>query len=360
LYVASQFPGSRTISTSIAVTGTWGILSPPGSYFSYPMAPTTVWEQNQILFSLLFILPLLVFAFFFGEKSLDRNCIIAASISILLSFITVYLLTPDYNLIAGYPSPNLVVPGVISLAIFVFVFWPLLKNSWPSPRIIEEVRQKKGIRSKIRRALMRVVPFNMATLVWVSMSVFPAVLTISNMIFAESQVSYNLWISGGLPTVSYQYLWFISSGQLYPLMDSTFLFNMAAWTSLIGLLIWSLNLILGILTLRFVMGKSSMRRVRTLATILILFYLIPSVVITGASLLSGLGLYTIPLPFYPLAMLLVAKYASPPDQGQSTGEEMIRIPLTTRIASFFRRHKPSQETSNESETDSDVEDTSNA
>jgi multisubunit Na+/H+ antiporter MnhF subunit len=276
-------------------------------------------------------------------------------VSIFLSLISMYLLTPSFGLLFIGFSPDLVLPSVVSLAIFVFVFWPLLKNSWPSFHHSESIQLKQGIPSKLRRILSEIVPINTATLVWMSMIVFPAVVSISNFTATETQVTYNISISGGLSLVTYEYTWFHFSGQFFPYINTMFIYSLAGWASLTTSLFWILNLWLGVTTLRFILGKSTKKRVHMLATLTILIYAIPSFLMLMSSLLTGLGIYTIPLPFYPIIMVFVTRFVHPPSQREPITEDMIRIPLRTRVSSFFKRKQTSQEISviEESENQSD-------
>jgi len=188
--------------------------------------------------------------------------------------------------------------------------------------------------------------------------VFPSVLTVRGLQISETQVYYDLVLSGGLGDFYYSYIWFRSPGQIYPVLHASTTLSTATWISPVGALLWILNLWLGLTTLQFVLGKSTLKRVRIIAIASVLIYAIPSSILIAASLLSGMPYFTIPLPFYPLVMLLVAKFVKPPSQEGPITEEMIRIPLGVRISSIFKRGKRKQETSEDGEIENQVEDKS--
>ena len=218
------------------------------------------------------------------------------------------------------------------------------------------IQKKSSVLSKLRRVVSKYAPINIATLVWMSIIIFPALLTISNYTQSETQVTYNLWMSGGLSSFTYQYIMTTLSGSYYPYLVSSLTFSIVSGINVSGLLLWSLNLLLGVTTLRFITGKSTKKRVRRLAIVIILIYTIPSLMITVPTLLSGLGFYTIPLPFYPLMMLLVARFVKAPTEKQPSTEDLIHVPLRTRISSVFMRGKNDVEISDvESVPEEDTE-----
>jgi hypothetical protein len=123
------FVNSSTRTTSISnMVGTWGQW--PREIFAPPF-PDVFWESYQIFIALLFIVPLAIFSFVYQQKQVDKKCIGAAFVAISISCIIAYLFTPQYGYIDPRWSMFNVVPNVVSLAIFVFVFWPLLHNVWP-------------------------------------------------------------------------------------------------------------------------------------------------------------------------------------------------------------------------------------
>ncbi|TFH08827.1 MAG: hypothetical protein E4H14_05655 [Candidatus Thorarchaeota archaeon] len=349
---------TRTNTTSV-FTGLWGISQGGLSYEgASPFIP--IWADNQILFSLLFILPLIAFSLFYEQRTLDRKCIAAAGVSAFISCIVTFLSTPNMFLSLLFLGPTLVVPNVVSLSIFVFVFWPLLRNLWPTIHSTELVQKESRRLSKVRRVFSKYVPINIATLVWVSGIIFPGIVTIANYMVSETQLSYSLGISGGLPTISYYYTWFTSGGSYHPSYLSEFIFITASGISPIELLFWSLNLWLGVTTLQFILGKSTIKRVRILAIVAILMYAIPAIISFAILLAFGMGFLSIPLPFYPIIMLLVAKFVHAPTQKEPISGEMIHVPLKTRISSIFERGRSKKESPSDveivSEEDTEISD----
>lgn len=325
-------------STHIIFAGTWGV-----SYGSFEiMGPIPFWAQNQLVFSLLFILPMIAFSHFYGERTLDRKCVTAAAISVALSYSITYLSTTALGVNLFLTSPTIILPSIVSLSIFVFVFWPLLKNSWTALHRSYTIQEEQGILSKLHKVLRETVPINTATLMWVSLVIFPANLMYSSGGIPEVNNSMYLFVSGGLPIVSYQYS-YIGGVIGNPYIQNYFLFNIASAVSPVGLIMWIFSLLLGITTLQFILGKSTIKRVRVLAIVAILAYTIPSLVILVSSLLFGMGALAIPLPLYPITMLLVAKFIHAPVQKEQPSEEMIRVPLGTRISSILSRRRHNRE-----------------
>jgi hypothetical protein len=176
------------------------------------------------------------------------------------------------------------------------------------------------------------------------MIVFPTMLQLGGLMFSERNVSYTLSISGGLSSVLYMYYWALPSGQVNPIISADFYFMSAAWMTPWNLAIWVCNLWLGIVTLRFVNGKTTIKRVRALAAAIIVIDLIPSLLIMLLFSFWGPGMFIVPLPFFPIAMVLMARFVHPPVPQSFPSEEMIRIPLRLRISSIFRRGKNVQQT----------------
>jgi hypothetical protein len=240
--------------------------------------------------------------------------------------------------------PNRALPSVVSLSIFAFVFWPLLKNSWPSVESGEELRNRQGIIIKLKALLKEVFPRNIPAFVWACMVIFPVSMTLSGLMFSDTHVSYYIQMISGISRTTYSYQWNLNTGDLYPSIFSEFYFATSAWASLPQILVWLLNLWLGITTLRFINGYSTKRMVRLLASVIILIYVVADFLVTIVSLIWG-GIYSaIPLPFYPIAMLLIAKFVHAPLPVAQSKEEMIHVPLGTNISSIFRREKQSQKT----------------
>ncbi|RDE11383.1 MAG: hypothetical protein C4K48_11875 [Candidatus Thorarchaeota archaeon] len=343
-YIRTDQTSPTQVYTTNTLAGTWGAWSPGVGYVPYfNYEPSPIWEQSQILFSLLLILPLITFALFFGKRALDRTCIMAAAVSVFLSLIVTYLLTLNFYFDPFY----LVMPKVVSLATFVFVFWPLLRSSWPSLHSADELQQKQGGSSGLRGILNEIVPINTSILVWIILVIFPAVSNVYISFIPGTFLQYDFSTSGGLSAVTYYYAWINGVGQVYPSILTDLHFSTASAASPTGLLFWTLNLWLGVTTLRYVLGKSTIRTVRILATIIVLINAIPA----ASVLMMGMGLYIIPLPFFPIAMLLVAKFTHAPDSAIPITEDMIRVPLRTRISSIFQRKDELHEVAEAADTD---------
>jgi hypothetical protein len=138
--------------TQNIISGAWGMLL-SGGYIYTPYEPVRFWYYNQILLSLLFVLPLFAFAFIFGERPPDRTGILTAGFVVFATSISTYLLTPDYILGSMTALPERALPCVISVSVFVVVFWPLLKNSWPKLSNPEIPLEKQSTFKKLRVSL---------------------------------------------------------------------------------------------------------------------------------------------------------------------------------------------------------------
>ena len=90
--------------------------------------------QQELFLSLLAILPLLLYSIVYGEKPTNSRNITIAGVSVFLA-----LLVTQQAIYAR------VVPSVVSLAIFIFVFWPIIRNSWPAPLRNKEPEKDQGI-----------------------------------------------------------------------------------------------------------------------------------------------------------------------------------------------------------------------
>ena len=222
-------------------------------------------------------------------------------------------------------------------------------NSWPSHHDTKVIQKDQGKLSKIRSVFSKNVSINIATLVWVAIVIFPAVLGFSGMA-SEVSVTMNYSISGGLSNIIYNYWWIQGSGY-YPVIVTDFTFFIPSVASPQLLLMWSLNLWLGVTTLQYVLGKSTKKRVRILAIVIILIDAIQALLMSVSGLMFGMGFLSIPLPFYPITMLLVAKFVHAPVPKDPQSEEMIRVPIRTRISSIFSRRKSSEESTPISEPD---------
>jgi hypothetical protein len=225
-------------------------------------------------------------------------------------------------------------------------------NSWPSHQDIVVIQKDIGKLSKIRRIASEIVPLNIATLVWLAMVIFPSILSILGSV-TESSVDMNYSMSGGLSNIMYSY-WGVHGDVYYPTIVTIadFILGIASVTSPLTLLMWSLNLWLGLATFQFILGKSTKKRVYILAVVIILVYAIPALLMSLSSLIFGMVYLSIPLPFYPIIMLLVARFVHAPVPEDLHSDEMIQVPLSTRISSFFSRRKGVKESTTDLETDS--------
>lgn len=293
--------------------------------------------QQEIFFSLLAILPLLLYSIIYGEKLTNRGSISIAGISVFLSLLVTQL--------AIYTR---VVPSVVSLAIFIFVFWPIIRNSWPAPLRNEEPEKEQGLLQKIRKLQRENIPMDAATYVWVGMVVFPAFLGV---IIQSSQYHYHIDIQllGGLSTFVYDYSQYLPIGNNPLSINSAFGF-MTATHVLIGLLFWIFNLLLGVTTLRCILGKATKKPVYVLTALWILATVIPFII----TISIGVG-YLIPLPFYPILMLLFTKYMHAPTHYTLVSDETIDVFGETIESSSTIGERGVEENHSDSETES-VED----
>ncbi len=322
---------TRTTSINF-ITGIWGhwplqIFTPPVVY--------QFWQPYQLLIALLFITPLIIFAYVYRQKQVDRRCILSALGAVSISCIATYLFTPQFYFVPLSWRAYNVVPNVISLSIFIFVFWPLLQKTWSSTHVTRNEREEKeGVMTRLRNNIVRVIPLNAATAVWVALAIMPAIITVINITIIESHVTYVFTLAGGLYNIQHEYFSIIGRGY-YPTFWSDFYLITAGCITMSDLLVWTLNMWTGITALNFVKGEATKRRVYILMTLSFLVYAIPSIVIMGVS-----PHVYIPLPIFQIFIIFVMKYVRLP---VSDTENMIRVPFRTRISSKLRGKTPSHE-----------------
>ena len=233
---------SSSSETSITVTGILGIWTTADTT---GMTPELHYQiiQNDLFFSLLAILPLLFYSHFIGEGLNNKKNIFFAGLSVITSLMV-------FLVVLTMAIWILVLPYVIPLAIFVFIFWPIIRNSWSSQYTSKTPEESQKILSKIRRLQREMFPLDIATFVWIGMVIIPSFIGI--MIHSSSNY-YNMVISlgGGLPLVVYDYLWQLPINRSTPLIVSNFGFITTASIFMGGLLIWIPNLLLGSIITRF-------------------------------------------------------------------------------------------------------------
>ena len=175
-----------------------------------------------------------------------------------------------------------------------------------------------------------------ATYVWVGMVVFPAFLAV---VINSSENYYHISILmlGGLSTFVYDYSQYLPIGNNPLSINSAFAF-MTATNVFLGLLIWIFNLVLGIATLRYIQGKATKKPVYILTALWILVTAILLIIIIS----MGFG-YIIPLPLYPILMLLFTKYMHAPNQTAIVTDETIHVPEETIESSIDIREIGAEE-----------------
>lgn len=330
---------TRNTSDS-SIVGTWGHW--PEEIFTSPF-PDLFWQSNQIWIALLFMLPLVIFAIVYQQKQVDRKCVGSALVAISISYIATYLFSPQYSFVDLRWSIYNVVPNVVSLSIFVFVFWPLLQNSWPSTSTAKDEREEESTMKRLRNSIANAVPLNAATAVWIALVTLPVSLIVSNLIITESHVQSVVTLVGALFTVQHDYM-YVAGGGYYPTIWSYFYLITAYWPTVADLLVSILNLATGITAFRFIQGEGTKKRVYTLMLLSFLVYAIPTVFTVG------FAIRWIPLPIFQIFMFFVMKYVKVPVTDSSG--DTIRVPFRIRLASKLRGEKPSHESS---EVHEDVE-----
>lgn len=339
--IVTTSPGPQSITNSIG--GIWSSLF--SLFYNLDLIPTPYWYYNGFLFSLLCILPLIAFAFFFGDRPVNKRTILAAVFFVLLSFmVESFLKPPFYHPTWSVLSPYEVVPKVVSLAIFVFIFWPLLKNSWLQSLDSADTSEQKEGSSRQRDTLRELIPARTPLIVWLSMILLPELLTIANLYFSQLSTTYFFEFTSELWSGSYysQLIWsvpglfILNSSEILRIVATS---SASSWT----LSVW-FSLLLGVTTLRFIRGKSTFKQVRILAAFLILLDILSDFVPLMISHVSITGYYLIPLPLFPIAMLIVAKLTHADVDKISTGDEMIHVPLRFRVLSKIKHKENSSET----------------
>ncbi len=332
--------GSR-METTYLISGILGYWASPGGSYSQPQVQEVFWQQNQLLYSILFIIPMLLYAFYFNKRQTDSKSIIAGFGAIFVSFISIYLTTPFYATGSFSVLFYLSVPNLISLSMFVFVFWPLLQNSLPLKEKLEESNTEEGILNQIRRILGKWFPLNIATLIWTCLAILPITLLLYVFVSSGIEANFTFTLLGGLYFLTYDYIELTSVGQYYPYRHINLSFVSVVWASYLILAIWIVNLLLGILTIRVIQGESTRRRYNRAMGIVFLVIVLPTTFITVISyLLPQHGFFTIPLPLYLIVLFLLSKFVQLPT---ASPEGMIKIPIRTRFASLLQRGKHAKE-----------------
>ncbi len=339
LILDSHASGALRAETTYLISGLIGYTSSPGIIYEWPDMPTVFWEQNQVIFSLLFISPMILFSFCFAEYKTGKKSIIIGIGAILISILSLNLLSPYYTLY-GLGTFYFLVPNVVSVSIFVFVFWTLLRNTWRNVPVSENPPQKERKFAKMRDTLGEWFPGNISTLIWMCMTFIPAFITIY-LQSIETSIQYGYHILGGIYFIYYDYRYFTSG--FGSSTFSTLYVELGSGTSLYGQILWIANVILGIFTLQYIRKEIPRKRFNTAIGIVLLINIIPPIFYTFmANAFVSTGFFQIPLPIFPVIMLLLAKFAHMPE-GYS--EDMIEVPLRTRISSFFQRDSSEEEQS---------------
>lgn len=330
-YYLVTFSTRNTSDSSIV--GTWGQW--PEEILASQF-PDSFWQSNQIWIALLFMLPLIIFAIVYQQKQVDRKCIGSAVGAISISYIATGLFSPQFYFVDIRYSIANIVPNVVTLSVFVFVFWPLLQNSWPSISPAKDEREEEGGIKKLRNIIANAVPLNAATAVWLALVILPTTLIVSNINISANSVTSVVTLVGGLFSVHHDYL-YIMGGGYYPTIYSYFYLIVARWPAVSDLLVLILNLSIGIAAFRFIQGEGTKKRVYILMLLSFLVYAIPNV------FTIGFAIRWIPLPIFQIFMFFVVKYVKVPISDSSV--DTIGVPLRIRLASKLRREKSSHENS---------------
>ncbi|MBN2228696.1 MAG: hypothetical protein JW779_03810 [Candidatus Thorarchaeota archaeon] len=334
---------TRTSSTS-AIIGTWGqwpvVIMDPGSLDQF-------WITNQFLISLAFILPLVLFSVIFQERDVDKiyagSAIFAASISFTLTLIVPFQIGILPGIMMVYPFN--VIPSVVTLAIFIFIFWPLLQKSWPTFRSNLVKVDTKNFKTKVEYEFRRIVPNNLATAIWIALFFVPTVLSLTNLLFSEEEVRYSISLFGSIFGIYHEYILIdFPGGGYYPVIYSTTILAVAYQIAIVAIILSSVNLWLGITAMRYIQGKSTKKRIYILVIVSILLSGLPVTLIGILSLLFGgwLGPLSIPIPVYQIFILLIAKHVKAPSPDSESSEVMIKVPLRTRLSMLLHK-KPTIE-----------------
>ena len=279
----------------------------------------------------------------YQQKQVDRRCILSALGAISISYIATGLFSPQFYFVDIRWSIFNIVPNVVILSVYVFVFWPLLQNSWPSISPAKDEREEEGGMKRLRNIIANAVPLNAATAVWLALILLPLTLIVSNLQITTNSVTSVVTLVGGLFSVHHDYLYVMGSGY-YPTIYSYFYLIVARWTTVSDLLVLLLNLSTGIAAFRFIQGEDTKKRVYVLMLLSFLVYAIPNV------FTIGFAIRWIPLPIFQIFMFFVVKYVKIPISDSSG--DTIRVPFRIRLASKLRREKSSHENS---EVHEDVE-----
>ena len=228
--IDSHTTGGLSMDTSYLISGLIGHWVSAGSSYTWPTT-ITFWQGNQLLYSILFMLPMILFAYFFDEREIDRRSVVAGIIATLVPFFALFVSTP---FIPAGITPilfYLVLPNVITLAMFVFVFWWFLRKTWPISVKDVDVETESG---KVRRILREWIPRDVASIIWLCLVVFPTYIAMYVLFGVESETHYTIQISGGLYYVFYDYMQFTGSGY-YPTRFLSFGFETAASPTILTL-----------------------------------------------------------------------------------------------------------------------------
>jgi len=330
------------IQTNYLISDIFSQWQSPGFQISLPSNQEVFWQQNQILYSILFILPMVLFAFFFSERETDIESIVLGIGATVTSYALLYRATPMFNIGTIAPYYDKFVPNVVSLSMFIFVFWSLLRNSFPSKEVAGERIKKEGLLPRIREVLGKLFPRSVTTLIWICLVIFPTYLILNVYVPSETETQLSLYLMGGLYSLSSDYISLPGPSIHYPVIRITTNFMTAVWASFFTIAVWIVNLLVGIAAILFIRGKIRKWIFDRLVWIVFVILVIPNILMT---LIAGLsfasGYYNIPLPFYLIAMVLVAKYVHLPTE---SSEEMIQVPFRTRLSSLL--HRSSQDEKN--------------
>lgn len=334
------------MQTTYLISGIIGYWSTPGVSYSFPQQDV-FWQQNQLLFSILFILPMILFALYLDERQTDNRSIITGIAAILVSYLSIYATTPFFVTDAPADLFFLSLPNVVSLSMFVFVFWPLLKNSLPSRETIGNNSEKEGVLARIQENLGKWFPRNAATLILICLVISPTFLVLNIYIPSGTETQLGVTLSGGLYVLVYSYISVTGSRHI------SMSFETAGWASLFVMAMWIINLLVGLVTIQYLRGKSTKRLFNRVVGVVFLILVVPiSLLGIFVNLFGSTGYYPIPLPIYLVAMVLAAKFVHLPTE---PSDDMIKVPLRVRISSFFHRTGHDEQMTDVKPTD-DIED----
>jgi hypothetical protein len=286
------------------------------------------------------MLPLVIFAIVYQQKQVDRKCIGSALGVISISYIATGLFSPQLYFASYRWSIFYIVPNVVTLSVFVFVFWPLLRNSWHPPVFTDDIQKKPGILARTREIIGEWIPRDAVTGIFMSMVILPTFLSLYVLVGSTTEIHNTIQLSGGLYFLTYDYREF--GGSLYyPVRFLTIGFETATWPSVLLLGQWIINLYLGLITIQYIQRKTSKRRLNISVLLVILFGVVPSLIVSLFGIIFPvMGSLLIALPFYPIMMLLLAKFVHIQDASE---KDLTKVPWRTRISSLFQRRSQDRE-----------------